>query len=165
MSHGILVIKITRWVGIGWREGDQPKPCLDDISCGLGPLCAKWILNTVRKQLQIFSVPISPDSGFFYFFCFSRKYSTQSVYSVYGASQVGFFHPYVLKSHTCMDSPYMSISITERLHFLKQTVHHSSWTVHESTTKSQFYTSWFVHGRSEVVHTDSPRPYTRTIRM
>jgi len=140
MSHGILVIKITRWIGIGWREGYQPNPCLEDISRGLCPLCAKWSLNTVREQLQLFSVLISPDSGFFfYFFCFSRKYSTQSVYTVYGAGQDRFFHPYVLRSHTCTDSPYMSISITEVLHFLKRTVHHSNWTVLEST-KPQFYT-------------------------
>jgi len=83
MSHGILVIKITRWVGIGWREGDQPKPCLDDISCGLGPLCAKWSLNTVREQLQLFSVLISPDSGFFLLFLFFQKIQyTISIYCI-----------------------------------------------------------------------------------
>jgi len=156
MSHGILVIKITSWIGIGWREGYQPNPCLEDISRGLCPVCAKWSLNTVREQLQLFSVLISPDSGFFLIFLFFQKIQyTISIYCIRCRSGQIF-------SSLCFEVTHMyRQSIYVYLHYRGVTFSQtnsppqqldSPWE-HQATI---LHMSWFVHGRSEVVHMDSP---------
>jgi len=114
MSHGILVIKITRWIGIGWREGYQPNPCLEDISRGLCPLCAKWSLNTVREQLQLFSVLISPDSGFFFTFSVFPENTVHNQYILYTVPvRTDFFIP-MFWGHTHVQTVHICLSPLQR---------------------------------------------------
>ena len=156
MSHGILVIKITRWIGIGWREGYQPSLLGRYLTWVMPPLCQMKPKYSQGTAPTVFSPDFTRFWIFFLLFLFFQKIQyTISIYCIRCRSGQIF-------SSLCFEVTHMyRQSIYVYLHYRGVTFSQtnsppqqldSPWE-HQATI---LHMSWFVHGRSEVVHTDSP---------